>query len=204
MLKSKYRDRLDFIHIRIGLTFSKIGISPNTWTVMSLVPAAIGILLLYHKMLFLGLVFFAASGFIDIIDGNVARVTKSVSNLGAFMDGVIDRYVEFALYLGLCLYLRDAPEFMAPIGLWMLFLVFGSMMPSFITAYADHRNVISNPETLRNIGGLVERFERLSILYIGMFAGMFDLNLLVYSIVLVGFLTNLTALHRIWAVVRNS
>lgn len=204
MLKSKYRGRLDFIHIRIGLLFSKFGISPNAWTVLSLIPAAVGLALLINKMLLPALALFMVSAFIDIIDGNVARVTKSVSNLGAFMDGVIDRYVEFALYIGLWFFLQDAPQVLAPIGFWMIFLVFGSLMPSFITAYADHRNVISDDEKLKSIGGLIERFERLSILYIGMYLGVSDINALVYTVILVGLLTNLTALYRIYRVVGNS
>jgi archaetidylinositol phosphate synthase len=204
MLKSRFRQRLDFIHIRIGLIFSKVGISPNAWTLMSLIPAAVGLLLLWQKMLFWGLVFFAASAFIDIIDGNVARVTKSVSALGAFMDGVIDRYVEFALYLGLAMYLDGVEPVIAPNILWMVLLIFGALMPSFITAYADHRKVVTDEEKLKKIGGYVERFERLSLLYIGMYLGVYNIVHLQYMIILVGVLTNLTALNRIYEVFRNS
>ncbi|MBU0762922.1 MAG: CDP-alcohol phosphatidyltransferase family protein [Candidatus Altiarchaeota archaeon] len=204
MLKAKYRESFDFAHIRIGMFFSKFGLTPNGWTILSLLPAFIGLVFLYKQMLLWGLVFFVASAFIDIVDGNVARVTKSVSNLGAFIDGVIDRYVEFALYIGLWFYLRNGPEVILPVGFWMIFLIFGSLMPSFITAYADHRKVISDEEKLRNIGGFVERFERLALLYIGMFLGIYSVIYLVYAVILVGLLSNLTALHRIFEVVRNS
>jgi archaetidylinositol phosphate synthase len=204
MLKAKFRDRTRGIDIKIGIMFAKIGIAPNTWTALSLAPALLGLFSLYHHSLAFGLVFFAASAFIDIIDGTVARVTKSVSNLGAFLDGVIDRYVEFLLYLGLWLYLDSAPAVLLSNAEWMFLLLFGAMMPSFITAYADHRNVISDPERLRAIGGILERFERLLLLYFGMFLGIFSPILLVYVVILTVVLSNLTAFQRIYQVIRCS
>jgi archaetidylinositol phosphate synthase len=204
MLKSKYVQRFRWIHIRIGLLFSKVGLSPNMWTALSLAPAILGFASLYYHQLAPAILLFALSGFIDIIDGNVARVTKSVSNLGAFLDGVIDRYVEFIMYLGLWLYLEHTPNVLLPHSIWLLMLVFGAMMPSFIIAYADHRNVISDPEKLRNIGGFLERFERLALIYIGMFLGLFNPVLLVYTVILTVLLANLTAFQRIINVIRAS
>ena len=204
MLKAKYRKNLDGLHIRIGLLFSKIGISPNAWTILSLVPALAGLYLLFYGNLFLGLVFFVISAFIDIIDGNVARVTKSVSNLGAFMDGVIDRYVEFALYIGLWFFLLNAQPIIFPMGFWIILLLFGSMMPSFVSAYADHRNVVTNDEQLKNMGGLMERFERLSLIYLGMLLGLINPLILNYFIILTSLLTNITAIQRIFSIVSKS
>jgi archaetidylinositol phosphate synthase len=204
MLKARFRDRTRGIDVRIGILFSKAGISPNAWTALSLAPALLGLIALYMHNLPAGLLFFAASAFMDIIDGTVARVTKSVSNLGAFLDGVADRYVEFSLYLGLWFYLDSVPQVLLPHGLWLLLMVFGAMMPSFITAYADHRNVLDDPEQLRNMGGLLERFERLLLLYAGMLLGVFDPVLLVYVLILTAVLSNFTALQRIFYVIRAS
>jgi archaetidylinositol phosphate synthase len=203
MLKSKFRNRLTHLHVRIGILFSKIGLSANAWTALSLAPALFGFIALYYHNLAFGLAFFVISAFMDIIDGNVARVTKSVSNLGAFLDGVVDRYVEFSLYLGLWFYLEGTPEVLMPHSLWLLFLVFGAMMPSFITAYADHRNVIVDPEKLKNIGGILERFERLLLLYAGMLIGLINPVLLTYTLILTALLANFTAIQRIYFVVRR-
>ena len=204
MLKSSYRDNLKWVHVRIGLFFSRFGLTPNMWTLLSLIPAVAGFICLIYDRLALALMSFVVSAFIDIIDGNVARVTKSVSNLGAFADGVMDRYVEFALYLGLYFYLVPVEEVLAPHSFWILLLTFSALMPSFITAYADHRNVVKDDNILKNMGGLVERFERLSILYTGMFLGLFNPLYLVYSIILVVLLSNATAFWRIFKVVENS
>jgi archaetidylinositol phosphate synthase len=201
MLKALFRDRTRGMDVRIGILFSKLGITPNTWTVLSLAPAVLGFIFLTQKMLLAALVFFIFSAFMDIIDGTVARVTNSVSNLGAFLDGVVDRYVEFSLYLGLWFYLQGTPPVLFPHSLWVVALIFGGLMPSFITAYADHRNVITDPEGLKNIGGLLERFERLALLYAGMFLGLFNPVYLTYVVILTAALSNLTALQRIHYVI---
>ena len=200
-MKAAFRERTRGLDIRIGIMFAKLGLTPNTWTVLSLLIAIFGFVFLYDGMLAPGLACFVVSAFLDIVDGNVARVTHSVSNLGAFLDGVVDRYVEFSLYLGLWFYLQSAPAVIFPSGFWMLLLVFGALMPSFITAYADHRNVITDQEKLKNIGGLLERFERLGLIYIGMLLGLVNVLWLEYTVVLVVFLANFTAVSRVFHVV---
>jgi archaetidylinositol phosphate synthase len=202
MLKSSFRDRFEYVHVGIGMFFARLGITPNAWTALSLLPAIVGFLCLYSQMLGWGLLFFAISAFTDIIDGNVARVMKSVSSLGAFLDGVVDRYVEFALYLGLYFYMENMPGILFPAGFWIMMLMFGAIMPSFITAYADHRKVITDDKRLRSIGGLLERFERLMLLYIGMFAGIYNPQILSYTVVLTALLANITALQRIYSIMR--
>ncbi|MFC2162908.1 CDP-alcohol phosphatidyltransferase family protein [Candidatus Altiarchaeota archaeon] len=204
MLRSRFADKASGLNVRIGLLFSRFAIPPNVWTMLSLVPAIIGFILLYHHLLLPAILSFILSAFIDIIDGNVARVSKSVSNLGAFLDGLIDRYVEILLYVGLWYYLIDGPQVILPNSLWIILLVFSAIMPSFITAYADHRKVICEPEHHRKMGGLIERFERLLILYAGMFLGLFNVIYLVYVIILLVFLCNVTGMQRIRYVIQYS
>jgi len=137
----------------------------------------------------------------DAIDGAVARVTKSASNLGAFLDGVVDRYVEFLLLFGLAIYLWGT-SYILPSPIWIIILVFGTLMPSFVTAYANHRCVVTEPHAHQEMAGLMERFERLVIIYIGMLAGhLYHVKWLLASIVALAALTNLTAIQRIHYVV---
>ena len=75
-------------------------------------------------------------------------------------------------------------------------------MPTFVRAYADHRNVVTEPEDHRKMGGLIERAERLILLFVGMILGYFNPVYLAYIVVLATVLTNLTALHRIIFVLR--
>lgn len=200
MLKS-YFD-LQWASVKVGIVFSTLGIPPNVWTVFSLVPAIAGFWALTTHNLAAALALFIASGFIDIVDGAVARVTKSVSNLGAFLDGIIDRYVEILMYLGLAYYLKGAPDLFIPSEIWIMVLIFGTLMPSFVRAYADHRDVVCDRDDQRRMGGVIERFERLSIVYLGMLAGIvWGTSLLTAAIALAAVATNLTALQRIAYVV---
>ena len=190
------------LSVKLGLLFSHVGLSPNTWTVLAIIPALIGFvsLVMYHNLLW-ALLFFMASGIIDAIDGGVARVTSRVSAMGAFLDGVIDRYVEFLLYLGLLFFLMAGePEFLVPSYVWINILLFGAIMPTFIRAYADHRKVVTDQRDLRRMGGLLERAERLTLLYIGLLLGMFNAMWLVYIVVAAAILANFTAFQRLWFV----
>ena len=204
MLKARFRKDLEFAHIATGMFFSRFGISPNVWTAMSILPAVAGLLLLLGGHLAYGALGFFISAFMDIIDGNVARVTKSVSSFGAFMDGVVDRYVEILLYLGILVYAGAGTFLMVPNAVWILLLSFSAMMPSFITAYADHRKVVCDQKALNDMGGILERFERLGIIYAGMLAQIWWDGALMIAVVSVVFLSNITALQRLSKVVANT
>ena len=200
MLKSRLpTERTD----RVLCWFSALGLGPNHWTMLSLVPASAGLLALASHRLAAGLVLFAASGFIDMVDGAVARATNSSTASGAFIDGVLDRYVELFLCLGLTLYLGPEANLLLPIPFWMVLMIFGSVMTSFVRAYADHRGVVKDPLLQKRMGGLLERAERLMVLYLGMLLGIFNESWLVWAIIVVAVLSNITAVQRIIFVVRH-
>ena len=163
MLKAKFRsEQTD----RLAGGLATLGLSPNAWTLLSLVPALAGMAALMEQRL----AWAAApllSAFIDIVDGTVARVTHQATAKGAFIDGVADRYVELMLYLGLHFYLGRGEFLHIPTEAWFMLLFFGSLMTSFVRAYADHRGVVKDEIELKKMGGLLERFERLMLLYVG-------------------------------------
>ena len=182
---------------RLAGGLAAIGLSPNAWTLISLVPALAGLVALVMHQLALGLAMFALSAFIDIVDGTVARVTNQVSDKGAYIDGVVDRYVELMLYLGLLIYIGRGEFFGLPNEVWIVLLIFGGLMTSFVRAYAHHRGIVKDPGELKRMGGLLERLERLMLLYFGMFLGLFDIQWLMAVIALTALLANATALQRI-------
>ena len=188
---------------RVLFWFSRIGLGPNYWTMLSLVPASVGFLALASHRLAAGLVLFAASGLIDMVDGAVARITNSSTASGAFIDGILDRYVELFLCLGLTLYLSPEAYLLLPIPFWMVLMIFGSVMTSFVRAYADHRGILKDPILQKRMGGLLERAERLMVLYLGMLLGIFDQRWLIWAIVAVAILSNVTAVQRIIFAVRH-
>ena len=182
---------------RLAGGLARLGLSPNTWTLLSLVPALFGLAALIMHQLALGLVLFALSAFIDIVDGTVARVTNQATDKGAFIDGVVDRYVELLLYLGLLLYVGRGEFLQLPNEAWFLVLIFGALMTSFVRAYADHRGIVKDPVELKSMGGLLERLERLMLLYAGMFLGLFNTEWLMAVIAITAVLANATVLQRI-------
>ena len=191
MLKSKFKTEDMTIHL--GLLFSNLGLSPNAWTLLALIPAILGFLSLVscHDLI-KGVGFFILAGLIDAIDGAVARVTGKATSFGAFLDGIIDRYVELLLYLGLLFY--------GVSGFWISLLIFGSIMPSFVRAYSHHRGVIKDKKKQKEMGGLIERAERLILVYIAMILGIFNFIFLKHMIILIAILSNFTVFQRIWFV----
>ncbi len=177
--------------------FAAFGLGPNAWTALSIVPALAGLVMLVMHNLGAGLILFILSGFMDMIDGAVARVTESSTTKGAFIDGVLDRYAELLLILGLTVYLGRTEFLSVPSEVWMVLLLFGAVMTSFVRAYADHRGIVKDPEELKRMGGLVERAERLLLLYAGMILGLLDVRWMMILVVATAILANATALQRI-------
>jgi len=195
-LRSEQTDRL----VR---RLSAVGLSANGWTLLSLLPAVAGLAALWQHYLAVGLALFILSGFIDMVDGAVARVTNQASAKGAFIDGVVDRYVELMLYLGLWFYVGPGEFLGLSTEVWFMLLLFGALMTSFTRAYADHRGVVKDPAELKKMGGLLERGERLMLLYAGMAAGLFRPEWLMVAVAIATVLANVTVLQRIAFAVRR-
>jgi phosphatidylglycerophosphate synthase len=72
------------------------------------------------------------AGTLDILDGGVARRGGIASPRGALVDSLVDRYAEFATFVGLGAFFRDS---------WVLLAVavaaFGSLMVSYTRARAE-------------------------------------------------------------------
>ncbi|RLI92893.1 MAG: CDP-alcohol phosphatidyltransferase family protein [Candidatus Altiarchaeales archaeon] len=200
MIKAKFDG--EEITMGVGKFFSQFSLSANMWTTLALIPAFFGFLSLYSGDMASALLLFIISGCIDAIDGAVARVTGNVTRFGAFLDGIVDRYVEFFLYIGLLFYMENfiQMEFIMPFYFWISLLIFGAVMPTYVRAYADHRGLIKDKKEQREMGGLIERAERLTILYVGMLFSIFDSNYILYFVALLAILTNFTAIQRIWFV----
>ncbi len=203
MIKENYPGFTERVGVKLGLFFSKIPLTPNQWTALSIVPAIIGFVSLaqWHRMDY-ALISFAASALIDGIDGGVARVTGSVTNLGAYLDGMFDRIVEALLLFGLMFY--GLPEYIVPAFFWIALLLFaGTAMTSYARAYADHRKALTDEKKLKKMGGILERPERLILVFAGMVASFWSPLYLTMVLALASMLACITVLQRIWFVVRN-
>ncbi len=78
----------------VASIFIKANISANAITMVAFIVGIISAVLLYFEKDMLSLVFLWLSGFLDVIDGEVARKTNTKSMIGAQFDIISDRIVE--------------------------------------------------------------------------------------------------------------
>jgi len=177
---------------KIGKALAFIPLSPNQWTLLSLLAAFAASYLIINGMFLYAAIVFAAAVFFDAVDGAVARATNKSTKFGAFFDGIVDRLAEGAVLFSLLfINLLDAYASMAIV--FMLF--FGTCMTSFVRAYAHHKGVIKEGD-LAKITGFFERAERTILIVLMLVAASFDIAWLAYLAYLGVALSILTFLQR--------
>jgi CDP-diacylglycerol--glycerol-3-phosphate 3-phosphatidyltransferase len=127
------------------------------------------------------IIFFA--GFLDMLDGQVARKQKRVTAFGAFYDSTLDRYADMALYMGLLVYYSVSGR--TPYVVLAAVATAGSVMVSYARARAESLIPLCKV-------GFMERPERLVLLIIG---GLFLRMGPVLWVIAV--ISTITVIHRI-------
>jgi len=197
MLAEK-RENFKKIEERVGEIFSKF-LSPNQYTSLSILLALFCFYFLKRNNLVLALIFFSLASLLDFIDGAVARKTKTATKKGAYLDTICDRYVEGIIWLGF-LFLPVSERFLLlPARIWIFMAFFGSLMTTYAKAAAKEKELVENE--LKK--GLLGRGERMILMFLIFLLGIFNLSWMLYPIILLAILTNLTALQRILLVLRS-
>jgi len=124
-----------------------------------------------------------ASGFCDALDGVIARIYQQTSVFGGFLDSLLDRYADAAVYAGIII-----GGLCHPLG--GLAALVGSMMVSYSRARAEAADI-----PMESVG-IAERAERMLILSIASIAAIFWLPALNIGIILLAVLSNFTVLQR--------
>lgn len=197
MILYRKRKRFENLSFHIGTIFSKLGLSPNQWSLMTIIPTIITTYFLISENFIFASIFLIVSAFFDFVDGSVARVSKTSSKLGAYLDTIMDRYVEFLIVLGLVLV--TLPPIILPMYFWIFLYLFGSMMTTYSKSAAKEKELIKSELK----GGLLERAERLIALAIGILFASIEKVFLSYILIILAILTNLSALQRIWIAISN-
>ena len=134
--------------------------------------------------LFLAVLFLLASGFLDALDGVLARIYKEASARGAFLDSLLDRYVDSAVYLGIIIGgLCDL--------LWGILALIGSLLTSYVRARSEALKI-----SMESVG-VFERAERIILIVASSIIGLFWLEALRWGILILAVATNLTVLQRV-------
>lgn len=166
----------------------KIGLTPNSVSLIGLVLALLSAFTYAISQgqplwIFLATILLLASGFCDALDGIIARIYQQASVFGGFLDSLLDRYADAAVYAGVIIGGLCDP-------LWGLAALAGSMMVSYSRAKAEAAEI-----KMESIG-LAERAERMLILSVASIVAVFWLKGLNYGIILLAVLSNFTVLQR--------
>jgi CDP-diacylglycerol--glycerol-3-phosphate 3-phosphatidyltransferase len=130
-----------------------------------------------------GLVMILA-GLFDMLDGEVARVTRSVTAFGAFYDSVIDRYSDVIILQGLMVYYARKQMLGYVVLVGVVFM--GAVLTSYARARAE--SLIPTCKV-----GFMERPERIVLLIIGALSNRMEAVLWILAV-----LGNWTVFDRIY------
>ena len=172
----------------LAVALARAGIQANWLTYAGfLLNVGVAVLVAQGWLSLGGLLFLLVNG-LDFLDGAVARAAGTAGRYGAFLDSVLDRYSEAVVFVGLLLWFsreNDLPALAAT----ALALV-GSFMVSYCRARAEGLGLDCEV-------GLLQRPERIVILGLGMIVHEYAL---LWVLIGLAILTNLTAAQRMWHV----
>jgi archaetidylinositol phosphate synthase len=173
---------------KIGKAFASTGLFPNFWTGVGIAVAfasAIVYGLNLEFALIIGGILLLVSGFFDIVDGQVARVTQKTSKKGALLDSIFDKIAEVSIFLGILIGGYAEP--------YLVFLAITlSLLVSYTRARAESLDI-----KLQGIG-IGERAERLLVIAVIGMIGFMD-----YAVMLVIVIAGITLIQRIIVTARQ-
>jgi len=166
----------------------KIGLTPNKTSVIAIALAFLSALAYTawqttRLYLLLATALLVLSGFCDALDGILARLYHKTTPFGGFLDSLLDRYADAAVYAGIIVSGLCNP-------LWGLTALIGSLLVSYTRARAEAAGI-----KMESIG-LAERPERILILATASIIAILWLPALNIGIILLAILSNLTVLQR--------
>lgn len=165
---------------------NRLGLMPNTATLLGLMGTAIGAAFLAAGQITIGGLIILIAAPMDALDGTMARLRGESSEFGAFVDSVTDRYAELVIFGGLLFYYLQNQNW---IGATLTYLAAaGSVLVSYIRARAQSVGF----ETKIGIFTRVERYLVLIPCLV--------FNVPIIAVAVIGLFANITAFQRIWHV----
>lgn len=167
----------------IGAFLNRLGLAPNTITLLGLAGTTIGAYVIAQGKMTTGAFILLASVLVDAFDGTMARLRGEPSDFGAFVDSVSDRYAELVTFGGLLYHFLKIDD---TVGVMVSFLAAaGSVLVSYVKARAEGLGFTAKV-------GILTRLERYLVLIPLL---VFDQPLLAVAVIAV--LANITAFQRI-------
>jgi len=192
MLDGTNKALSDRVWEALALPLARARLTPNqiTWLGLLLVLANCAGFYLYRSTFWFGIGLVVAFTF-DGLDGAVARMRGMSSRYGGYLDAVVDRYQEIAVYLTLGLVTHW----------WFICLL--AITGSLMTSYNKARTAVEIPIDNNSWPDLLERLERVAILCAALiFDSLIHLprgwgaSVLSLAILAIGVLSHITAIQR--------
>jgi CDP-diacylglycerol--glycerol-3-phosphate 3-phosphatidyltransferase len=182
-LTDQLRKRFKHVLDPIGAFLNRLGLMPNTITIIGLVGNTVGAYFLWQGQMLVGGLIILAMGPVDALDGTMARLRGEPSDFGAFVDSVTDRYSELVIFLGLLLYYNQQGDWVNTLGVYLA--AAGSVLVSYIRARAQSLGYEAKV-------GILTRAERYAVL-----APTLIFNIPWLGVWIIAVLANITAMQRI-------
>lgn len=173
-----------FILNLIVRTLTRFRINPNILTFIGVLISLWAAFEFGYGNFFAGGMVLILAGLFDMLDGEVARVSKSETPFGAFYDSVIDRYSDTIILQGLMVHYARQQMLGYVVLVGVVFL--GAVLTSYTRARAE--SLIPSCKV-----GFMERPERIVLLIIGGLANRMEAVLWVLAV-----LGNWTVFDRIY------
>src|SRR3954468_9977315 len=138
----------------IGNLLLRMGISPNTVTLVGTLGVSAGAVIFFPQgQLLVGVLVITAFVFSDMIDGYMARTSGQVTKFGAFWDSTLDRVGDAAIFGGLAMYYAGPGD-----DDWFAALAIYCLSMGSVTSYARAR---AESLGMQAKVGIAERADRL-------------------------------------------
>jgi CDP-diacylglycerol--glycerol-3-phosphate 3-phosphatidyltransferase len=185
-LRLRFKGTLD----PIGAFLNRLGLMPNTMTILGLIGNTFGAFLLSQGYMTAGGIIILLMGPIDALDGTMARLRGMAGQFGAFVDSVTDRYSELVIFAGLIYYYVQQGDNLATL------LVYAAAAGSVLVSYIRSRGQSLGWDTKV---GILTRVERYLVL-----APTLILNIPMVGLWVIALFANVTAIQRIIDVRRQA
>jgi len=182
------RNMLQPILEKVGNTFASAGLSPNFWTGLGLLFAILSAIVYGLNIEFgviLGGILLLLSGFFDVVDGQVARITWKTSKKGSYLDSMFDKIAEVSIFLGILIGGYAEPYI-------VMLAITLSLLVSYARAKSDALNI-----KLQGVG-IGERAERLLVVAIIGIIGFMQ-----YAVIIVVIISGITLIQRMIVTAKN-
>lgn len=174
-----------YVKIVLDPIAERMKINPNIITMAGLLVSLVAAYMFARGDLLLGGVFIALSGFVDMLDGAIARKNQTNTPFGGVLDSTMDRFADAFILMGIIYG-----------GFVDWFIGILALLASFTVSYVRAR---AESEGIKCDVGIAERPERLIILMAGAFLGyFFNPSLMYWAVVIVMVLGYLTVIQRLY------